>query len=80
MFYNDMEIDLLSEAHAGEEERNGELSERSQVLQLIVSPKGLLKLITMQQSCPLRYVSVLMAKLDLSYKHMGNCQDYAAVD
>lgn len=55
MLYNDMEIDLFSEAHAGEEKWNGELSERSWVLQLIISLKVLLKLITMQQSCPLRF-------------------------
>lgn len=27
MFYNDMKIELFSEAHGGEEERNGERSE-----------------------------------------------------
>lgn len=70
MLCNDMEIDLLSEAHAGEGNENGELSQRSQVLLLIVSPEVLLKLITMQQSCPLQYFSVLMAKLDLSCKCM----------
>ena len=75
-----MEIDLYSGAPAREEEGNGELSERAQVFQFIVSPKVPLKLITMQQSCPLRYFSVLMAKLDLSCKRVCNCQDYAAID
>lgn len=46
MFYNDMEMDLFSEAHAGEEKRNGELFERSQVLQLVVSLEVRLKFIT----------------------------------
>lgn len=46
MLYNDMEMNLFCEAHAGEEKRNEELSERLQVLQLIVSQKVLPKLIT----------------------------------
>lgn len=70
MFYNDMEMDLFSEAHTGEEEQNGELFERSQVLQLVVSLEVRLKFITMQQSCLLKFFSVLMAKLDLLCKHM----------
>lgn len=63
-------------------EAHGELPERSQVLQLVVSLKVLPKLITMQGSCPLRvfFLSVLMAKFDLLSKWMWNCQDSAVVD
>lgn len=57
--------------------RYWELSERAVVPELARNLTVLPKLITMQQSCPLRCFSGLMAKLDLLYKCIENCQNSA---